>query len=102
MVKLEHQRAMDLCDVALVHRRLGEEASSKELFLEAFQCERRASDILAAIGGFEPSRSIIHRSAASLAMECGLRSEAENLVVRGLKGNPPQVIAEGLKRILGN
>jgi hypothetical protein len=48
----------------------------------------------------EPSRSVLYRSAASLAMECGETREAEKLISIALIGNPPYEIAEELRNLL--
>ena len=45
----------------------------------------------------EPSRSILHRSAATLAVDCGEFKAAERLIATALSGNPPEEIAEELK-----
>ena len=49
---------------------------------------------------FEPTRSVLHRSAASLALECDEIREAERLIGRALSGNPPDEIAEELRDLL--
>lgn len=45
----------------------------------------------------ESTRSSLHHSAASLAIECGDFQSAECLIVTALTGNPPAEIAEELK-----
>ena len=50
--------------------------------------------------GAEPSRSVLHRSAASLAEQCGEFREAERLIAVALSGNPPEEIAEELRDLL--
>jgi hypothetical protein len=45
----------------------------------------------------EPTRSVLHRSAAALAVECGEAREAERLIAVALAGNPPEEIAEELR-----
>jgi hypothetical protein len=49
---------------------------------------------------FEPTRSVLHRSAASLAVECCQLREAERLIGRALAGNPPPDIADELRDLL--
>jgi hypothetical protein len=49
---------------------------------------------------FEPTRSILHRSAATIAVECSLLREAERLIGRALSGNPPADIADELRDLL--
>lgn len=51
---------------------------------------------------FEPTRSILYRSAASLALKCEKLQEAEKLIAGGLLGNPPDEIADELRDLLEN
>ena len=46
------------------------------------------------------TRSILFRSAASLAMDCGKLGDAERLIAGGLSGHPPEEIAEELRQLL--
>ena len=48
----------------------------------------------------EPTRSVLHRSAATLAVECSELREAEKLIGRALAGNPPDDIANELRDLL--
>jgi hypothetical protein len=50
--------------------------------------------------GLELTRSILHRSAATLALECNELREAERLISRALSGFPPIDIAEELRNLL--
>jgi hypothetical protein len=45
----------------------------------------------------EPSRSILHQSAASLALQCDELREAERLIASALRGTPPDDLAEELR-----
>jgi hypothetical protein len=45
----------------------------------------------------EPTRSVLYRSAASLALDCSEFAEAERLIASGLAGYPPSEIAEELR-----
>jgi hypothetical protein len=45
----------------------------------------------------EPTRSILHRSAANLAFQCGKLRDAEKLIAVGLSGSPPDEIADELR-----
>jgi len=49
----------------------------------------------------EPTRSILHRSAATLAVQCGEYEAAQRLIYRALAGNPPSDIEAELKDLLG-
>ena len=95
-----HREAMELADQAELSRLQGEEDSAKELLKIAFRKEREAALSVAEDHSFEPTRSVLLRSAASLAIECGEAREAERLAARGLVGEPPDQIAEELRDIL--
>jgi hypothetical protein len=92
-----HQNAMESADRALEARRLGDEEQAKACFREAFAYERRAAEMVASDVTAEPTRSVLHRSAASLAVECGEAREAERLIAIALSGDPPEEIASELR-----
>ncbi len=69
------------------------------LVKEAFAQESLAAQMMAECVD-EPDRSVLHRSAASLALECFEYEGAARLVSSGLAGDPPEEIAEELKEIL--
>jgi hypothetical protein len=49
---------------------------------------------------YEPTRSVLYRSAATLARDCHDYGEAKRLIQKGLMGRPPDDIAEELKELL--
>jgi hypothetical protein len=73
---------------------------ARERLLQAFDRERQAADRVAGDVSLEPTRSVLHRSAASLALECGALREAERLIATALSGDPPEEIAEELRDLL--
>lgn len=95
-----HREAMGLVDAALVARQHGEEKKYLALMRRALEQEAAAADQLADSREFEPTRSVLHRSAASIAVDCGDLPLAEKLICRGLLGNPPGEIAEELRDLL--
>ena len=95
-----HSRAMECIDEALEKRRNGLLDEVQGHFLEAYHLERQAALIVAEDLTFEPSRSVLLRSAAALALDCELPLEAEKLACLALSGNPPGEIAEELRDIL--
>jgi hypothetical protein len=95
-----HHDAMRLVDEAEAARRRGKPKLAGERLREAFDCERQAADLVAGDLSLEPTRSVLHRSAASLALECGALREAERLVAVALSGEPPGDIAEELRDLL--
>jgi hypothetical protein len=99
-VKKLHRAAMRLVDEADAARRNGNLQAAGERLRQAFAQERQAADLLATDATQEPTRSVLHRSAASLALECGDLREAERLIATALSGNPPDEIAEELRDLL--
>ncbi len=92
-----HQQAMDLAEAAVVARLRGAIEQATQLTRQAFEQETQAANLIAGVLDAEPARSVLHRSAASLAIECGEIRMAERLIATALSGNPPSEIAEELK-----
>jgi hypothetical protein len=92
-----HQRAMENADRAMAARGRGDEEQASTYFRAAFVDEKRAAEIVAPDLTAEPSRSVLHRSAAALAVECGEAREAERLIAIALAGDPPEEIADELR-----
>lgn len=66
---------------------------------ESFEMEKEAALQLMEQFGLEPSRSILFKSAAYLAIECNELREAERMISFALAGNPPLEIAEELRNL---
>ena len=96
-VRDSHRQAMEMADLAFLEKLHGRESSAMGLLHEAFQLERQAAIQVEPSSSNEPTRSVLLRSAASLAMECGETREAERLIAMALVGNPPHEIAEELR-----
>lgn len=99
-VETLHKEAMELVDQAVVARAQGNSARVAELAKAAFAKERAAADLVADQFDLEPTRSVLHRSAATLAIECGELRDAERLIGRAIAGNPPNDIADELRDLL--
>lgn len=99
-VRALHHKAMDLVDRADRARLENQEQRAAELLGEAFEVELQAASLLSSRIELEPSRSILYRSAASLAIECGQPREALRLVEMAMAGHPPIEIVEELKELL--
>jgi len=95
-----HRDAMSLAEEAALEQSLGNVSCAKALYLAAFEKERRAAEYLDTRFDLEPTRSVLFRSAASLALDCGDHRSAEKLIARALSGDPPPEIAEELRNIL--
>lgn len=89
-----HDEAMDLLGESFIALMKKDVDLSRKLKLQAYHKEKDAAYRLIN-EDIEPSRSILFRSAASLAYELGLHEESKNLVCIGLNGNPPdRVVGE--------
>jgi hypothetical protein len=91
---------MEHADMADEMRRDGEGDRARQLLRQAFESEREAASMIAGDLDVEPTRSVLHRSAAVFAMECAEYREAEKLICTALSGNPPEVIANELRNLL--
>ncbi|UBF26676.1 hypothetical protein K9N68_01320 [Kovacikia minuta CCNUW1] len=92
-----HQQAMDLAEIATTARLKGDLAQVRLVLRQAFEKEVQAAALIANDLNAEPTRSVLHRSAASLAIDCGEIQIAERLIATALMGNPPKEIAEELR-----
>jgi hypothetical protein len=85
-----HEEAMTFADRGDEARQNGDEADARTLFRRALEKEREA---LRALGATEePSRSVLLRSAASLAIDADDLDEAVAIIEEGLRGQPPRAI----------
>lgn len=78
-VKQLHREAMELADEADLAKLFGERAKFLRITEQAFEKERAAADLMDD-KDVEPSRSVLHRSAATLAWRCGLYEQSEKLI----------------------
>jgi hypothetical protein len=95
-----HREAMSLLDEAIIAGMRGDNETASHLKQQAFIREREAAELLANRLDLEPTRSILYKGAAVLALECGLQNEAEQLALRGLQGSPPPPVFEQLQSTL--
>lgn len=91
-----HQQAMELAEKAFVARRQKKRDDARALSYQAFLLEKQAAENAQT----EPTRSVLHRSAATLARDCEEYREAERLIAAALYGDPPEVIANELRQLL--
>lgn len=99
-VETLHREAMELVDQAVLARQREDSETVLSLSRAAFTKERAAADLVANHFDLEPTRSVLHRSAAVLAIECHELRDAERLIGRALAGNPPDDIADELRDLL--
>ena len=99
-IKLIHRRAMEQSDLALLARMRGDGTATAAHIQSAYEFEAQAAHALLDQHGAEPTRSVLFRSAATLARDCGRFSEAEKLIRDALAGEPPDAIARELHDLL--
>ncbi len=97
-----HEKAMEFCDEAFFAKRKGDMDSFIEFSRQALKFETEAANLLKDSFEAEPSRSILYRSAASIAIDCKEFRQAEKLIAMALVGNPPNTIAQELRDLLEN
>jgi hypothetical protein len=98
-IEVIHNQAMDLAEKAILLRIRSKTDESIETFKEAYFLVLQAAMQLRDLYDFEPSRSIMYRSAASLALNAGLFRDSEKMIAIGLSGNPPEPIADELRNL---
>jgi hypothetical protein len=99
-IEADHLRAMEHVDKALAARQRGDTTAFAQNFAEAFRLEKQAAEAMVPYLDVEPTRSVLLRSAASLALECKRNEEAERLACLGLSGKPPAEIRAELRDVL--
>src|SRR3954462_287742 len=92
-----HETAMAFAEQALMSH---DSLNANKLFRSAFEHERKAAELLEDALDYEPTRSVLYRSAATLARDCQDYGEAKRLIEKGLTGNPPGDIAAELRELL--
>lgn len=97
-----HHAAMALADEGDRLGRVGECDAAKEKYLAACRMEESAARKLRPARKNEPSRSILYRSAASLAFQAHQYKYAQRLIYSALLGYPPPVIERELKDLLND
>lgn len=89
-----HEEAMELAERGIMEV---ETSRARGFFRSAFEKERAAAELLGGALEEEPNRSVLYRSAATLAVDCGELGEAERLIDEGLSGRPPAEVTRELK-----
>src|SRR5437588_684614 len=92
-----HRQAMELLDEALYVAE--SEVRVEGLFRRALQIEASAADSVATRFNLEPTRSVLHRGAASLALRLGEVDTAKRHIAAALEGRPPTEIRQELSEI---
>ena len=94
-----HDEAMDFAAFAFRERARGNAEKAHEFFEQALDYEVAAIDALGE-EYIEPTYSVLHRSAATLALDCKRYRKAEQLAAKALAQEPPGEIAAELRDVL--
>jgi len=97
-----HDKAMSFMDQALAEKRAGRKDEAEQFLRQAFELERQAAETVEAGANSEPSRSILYRSAATLALRCGMADVAEDLAHAGMAGDPPNSVRAELESVVAS
>ena len=92
-----HNKAMDLAAQAMTLSAQRLDNQAIPLFKLAFENEVAALRAMAY--PVEPTRSVLLRSAATLALRCHEIEQAEKLAAEGLSGNAPSELADELREV---
>lgn len=95
-----HSDAMDFAEEGFIAQRKGDNEKAIGFFQKALNLEQTAAEQLPLNMQSEPTRSILFRSAASLAYNANDYDLAERLIANGLAGFPPKDIKEELRNLL--
>jgi len=95
-----HRSAMAKADQAELAKRQGDFDGHRAQLRSALEDELCAARLVESERELEPTRSVLHRSAASLALECGEFRLAEQVIAAGLAGDPPEEVADELRDLL--
>lgn len=99
-IKQRHREAMSERDSAISAKLDGNEALALRHLRAAYVLEAAAANEFTDRHAAEPSRSILFRSAATIAKECGLLEDAQKLIYKALAGDPPPAIKIELQDLL--
>jgi uncharacterized protein DUF955 len=94
-----HDKAMELFDTSFFARRKGDESEMMSILADALKSECAAADSVAPDQSLEPTRSVLHRSAASMALQLRDVKTAIRYVQGGLAGQPPEEIKRELSAL---
>jgi len=95
-----HREAMEIANKAFEAQKANRHSEYIQLTTAAFEKEKVAAWTLFTEMEAEPTRSILFRSAAQLAFNCGKMREAEQLISAALAGSPPIEIRRELRALL--
>ena len=93
-----HNKAMDMAESALLERLRGNRDAEMEYSRRALEFELAAIERL--VDPVEPTFSVLHRSAGTLALRCEQFQLAEKIAFKALAEEPPHEIGEELRDLV--
>jgi tetratricopeptide (TPR) repeat protein len=99
IIKQTHQEAMRFAQQAEMAKDKGKLSEATAFFQQAYDLEKTVVIAYIDRKDAEPTRSVLLRSAAVLASELKLYREAEKYIAHALAGNPPETIANELRKL---
>ena len=94
-----HEKAMDIAERGFMAKKQGKLDQAKQLSSQAYEYESKAAILLLNDYEIEPTRSILFKSAACLALDFEDYRQAERMIALGLLGNPPPEILAELREL---
>ncbi|WP_214072640.1 Z1 domain-containing protein [Mucilaginibacter sp. dw_454] len=99
-VNSRHGESMEFAEMAFFAKRRNEFYNYWKFIQKALNLEKAAARALENVRDAEPSRSVLYKSAAYLALSLDSFDEAEKLLEEGLNGNPPAEIRVEMEGLL--
>jgi len=95
-----HERAMNIAEEVYLAQRKQDNEEAKKYAKQSFELERAAAMLMVDDYDIEPTRSVLFKGAACLAINAEMYREAEQMIGFALTGNPPIEVAEELRALL--
>ena len=92
-----HERAMELFEASLLARHAEDEGRMNRFLAQALKLECEAADTVADDYALEPTRSLLHRSAAAMALSSFDTKTARRYVEAAFEGKPPAEVGSELQ-----
>jgi len=92
-----HERAMELFEASLLARHAEDEGRMNRFLAQALKLECEAADTVADDYALEPTRSLLHRSAAAMALSSFDTKTARRYVKAAFEGKPPTEVGSELQ-----
>ncbi|MCQ2220234.1 MAG: hypothetical protein MJZ12_02505 [Prevotella sp.] len=101
-LRLKHNEAMDLAQMAHIASQRGETEKAEAMFRQAFEKEREVAITAYTDQYPQPGLSILLQSAAHLAVTCKQTRDAEKIIGLVLSGDAPSEIRHDLRCLLSS